>query len=607
MNSENALDLNKTTMAETQPNSEPASEIVETNTEMTPSAPSRHFSKLIGQLSSIRVRYKIAGTFIVVLSLTVISLGLVTFASQKTILQHEMKARAAVLVQQLANAGKEALLTKQELPIASTVADVMKRDDVVYAMVTDSKGNVFVHNDFSLKGTALSGTVDKAAMQTDGLLFQESQFHDDAVLDAAIPIVLQSKNLKIGTARIGLSEKNLKAAIEKQKTTYYLMALGFILAGLVISFVLARILTKPLELLAKGMRDVSEGDLRTLVKVTASDEFGVVTKTFNQMVLSLREKLHMEKYLSQSTVNSIRQNRDQSQLKLGGERKYVTALFSDVRGFTAMSERMSPEEVVTLMNTYLNFQAELILAWGGSVDKFVGDEVMAVFEGSGNEINAVCAAVEIQHYCAALNRARSMDGLKAVSIGIGINSGDAVMGNMGSENHMDYTVIGDSINVAARLCGIAQAGQVLISKAVSEKIAGQATWQTLPPVALKGKDKPLEVYAVETVKGSRRQHKRKDVEAAVTFTLAGASGEVMHAILKNLSPQGCLISTDAAVAIGSKLRIIFTLPFIGEIDAIGNVRHEREVGDASFVAIRFEDLAEGVQAKIVQWVHRVNS
>lgn len=556
-------------------------------------------------IPAIRVRYKIAGTFVILLSLTILSLGAVTFASQKDILQREMKARSAVLVEQLANAGKEALLTKQELPIASMIADIMKRDDVVYAMVIDGGGKIFAHSDFSLKGKNLTGDMDKAVQQTDELLFQEFQFKGDIVLDAATPIALQSKGLKIGIARVGLSQKELKAAIERQKKTYFLMALGFIIAALMISFVLARILTKPLELLAEGIREVSKGDLRSLVKVTSNDEFGVVTKTFNEMVLSLREKLHMEKYLSPSTVNSIKQNRDQSQLKLGGERKYVTTLFSDVRGFTSLSEKMSPEEVVVLMNTYLNFQAEVIVAWGGNIDKFVGDEVMAVFEGHGNELNAVCAAVEIQHYCAALNRARTVDGLQPVYIGIGINSGVAVMGNMGSENHMNYTVIGDSINVAARLCGIALAEQVLISKVVADEIRDQATCKALPPVSVKGKDQPLEVFVVEKVKGSRRQCKRKDVDAPATYTLAGAYGRVMHASMKNLSPLGCLMSTATPVEMGAKMKVSFALPATGAVTANAVVRHKRESGGVYLIAVQFEKLEYTVQAKIVQWVHSV--
>jgi adenylate cyclase len=586
---------------------EPEIVVADTSLAAQNQPPSRFLLPLINFFSSFKVSYKIAGTFIIVLSLTVITLGTVTFARQKEILQHEMKARASVLVQQLANVGKEALLTKQDLSIVSTITDIQKRDDVVYAMILDHKGKVFAHSDYSLKGKILPGEEAQAALEADAMIFQDTLFNSDHVLDAAIPITMQAKNLKIGVARIGLSQKALNEAISKQKTIYLLMALAFVVTGIVVSFVLARALTKPLDLLADGIRLVSLGDLRSLVTVTSKDEIGEVTNIFNQMVLSLREKTHMEKYLSQSTVNSIKQNRDQSQLKLGGERKYVTALFSDVRGFTSLSEKMSPEEVVTLMNTYLNLQTAVILSWGGSVDKFVGDEVMAIFEGHGNEINAVRAAVEIQHYCKALNAARSASGQMPVSIGIGLNSGDVVMGNMGSENQMDYTVIGDNINVAARLCGAAHAGQVLVSKAIADAIAGQATYKTLPPITVKGKDKPIEIAEVGSASGCMRQHMRKEITAQAVYSLEGFSEEINSALIKNLSPLGCLLAVNVPIAIGSKLSVSFNLPEFGDIKVRADVRHASKQEDAYHIALFFDDMQQDTQSELVRWIHRVNT
>ena len=213
-----------------------------------------------------------------------------------------------------------------------------------------------------------------------------------------MPITLKAMNLKLGVARVGLSQKTLNESIRRQKAIYLWVALGFVVGGLLVSFALARMITKPLDSLAEGIKVVGRGDLRKLVAVRSDDEIGNLTDAFNNMILNLREKLLMEKYLSQSTVASIKEHRDVAQLKLGGERKYVTALFSDARGFTSLAEKMSPEDVVRLMNVYLNLQAQVIHQFGGTIDKFVGDEVMAIFEGRGKEINAVRAAVEIQSY-----------------------------------------------------------------------------------------------------------------------------------------------------------------------------------------------------------------
>src|SRR5574340_1253147 len=137
---------------------------------------------------------------------------------------------------------------------------------------------------------------------------------------------------------------------------------------------------------------------------------------------------------------------------------------------------------------------------------------MAIFEGHGMEINAVRAAVEIQNFCKALNAARAAAREQTVSVGIGLNSGDVVMGNMGSEDHMDYTVIGDSINVAARLCGVAQPGQVLISISTAEETGDLTTRNELPAVRLKGKDQPISIAEIVTVKGGSRRYMRKETD-----------------------------------------------------------------------------------------------
>ena len=564
-------------------------------------------SWLFHALSSISVRYKIAGTLIMILGLAVVTLGVVTFTQHNASLQHEIRNRASILVRQLANVGKEGLLTKQEMPVFSTIMDIQQRDNVVYAMVMDHQGKVFAHSDFTRKGKVLAGPLDQAAMKTDALLFQETGSASDPVLDASVPIVVKAKNLKIGVARIGLSEKALMASVGKQKIIYYWVALAFVFVGLLGSFALARVLTKPLDSLAAGIQVVARGDLRKLVAVQSDDEIGKLTNVFNQMILSLREKLLMEKYLSQSTVLSIKEHRDVTQLKLGGERKYVTALFSDARGFTSLSEKMSPEDVVSLMNIYLNLQTTVIHHWGGIVDKFVGDEVMAIFEGRGMEGNAVRAAVEIQSYCKALNEAREASGEKRVSIGIGLNSGEVVMGNMGSEDHMDYTVIGDNINIAARLCGVAQPGQVLVSKLIADEVGDQATWKELAPVLVKGKDQPISIAEAVAIKGGARRYMRKATDTSVTFSLEGFADESNGAVVKNIGPAGCLLEVAGPIGIGSKLRINFNMIALGNITVRATVYHARKQERSYYVGLNFDDLPVAAKYDIINWIHRVNS
>jgi class 3 adenylate cyclase len=576
----------------------------------SPIPPLHAYTKISFFVSSMSIRYKIAGALILVLVLAIASLGMVTFSHQKRILQEEIKKRAGVFVHQLAGIGKEGLMTKDDLSVFSAIKDIQKHAGVVYAMVLDNNGAVFVHNNLTEKGKVLSSPLDKNTLNTQQLLFQQTTYNNEPIMDAALPILVlyQSKNIRIGTARIGLSQKELQDAIAKQKMTFFWISLVFVAVGLLIAFALAKVLTGPIYTLAVGMQIVAGGDLNQQVKVAYKDEIGKLTESFNQMVLSLREKLHMEKYLSHSTMKSIRKVRDNSALKLGGERKYVTALFSDVRGFTEMSEKMSPEEVVEVLNIYLNLQEKIVRNWGGTVDKYVGDEIMAIFEGKGQEINAVRAAIEIQRFCRTLNWAREKLGKKQMNVGIGLNSGDVVMGNMGSQEQMNYTVIGDNINLTARLCSAANAGQVVISKVTADALGKEATLNKLEPVKVKGKEKLIDIFEASAIKGVSREALRRDVHIEASYNLTGLADEVNTATVKNLGSGGCIMEILVPLGNGSQLELHIndkSLKHLSDVKA--TVRHARKLANRYYVGVSFEGLSDAARASIIDWVHQVET
>lgn len=565
------------------------------------------FSRINEAILSLSVRYKIAGTLVAILVVTVVALGAVTFSRQKAMLEQELENRGEALVRQLANVGKEGLLTKQELPVFITITDFQKTSGVLYAMVIDRDGKVFVHSDLSRKGALMTDQTSLRSSRAESLLFQSANERGEPVLEAALPIVSKATNVRIGTARVGLSLQKLNEAVRRQKIVFFWIATTFIAFGLAISFALGKILTKPIYTLSAGMQNVTRGDLSIQIKVRLKDEIGKLAEAFNQMILGLREKLHMEKYLSGATVKSIRSHRDAAHLKLGGETKYVTALFSDVRGFTSLSEKMTPEEVVSLLNIYLNLQAKVIHQCGGVVDKFVGDEVMAIFEGKGEEIKAARAATEIQRYCHALNEARSAMGAKQIQIGIGLNSGDVIMGNIGSEDHMDYTVIGDTINVASRLCGAAQPGQIVVGKSVAAEIENLSRLKKLEPLQLKGKDRPTEAYEVVEVTGAMRREMRQIMDAPVEYQLEGLAEEKDLGIAKNLSSGGCLLEVPTPIGIGSNLTISFNLRSLGTVTMAGTVHHTSRKDSKYYAGVHFLDAHNTSRFQIVQWVHQIES
>ena len=210
-----------------------------------------------------------------------------------------------------------------------------------------------------------------------------------------------------------------------------------------------------------------------------------------------------KQYVAPQVVDKISKDRD-FELVLGGENRHVAVLFVDIRGFTTMSESMQPEEVVEILNEYLSLTTKSIFANGGTLDKFVGDATMAVFNApfalDDYIFRAVCTAWDMRAGADALAAKFEKRYGESVAFGIGVNCGNAVVGNIGCEFRMDYTAIGDTVNTAARLESNAKRGQILISEEVYEAVKERVAVTPIGEIPLKGKSKGVFVYQLDEVK-----------------------------------------------------------------------------------------------------------
>ena len=230
--------------------------------------------------------------------------------------------------------------------------------------------------------------------------------------------------------------------------------------------------------------------------ITASTAFYLRFR--EQYKLRQQIKKQFEHYLDPRQVKQLQKN--PSLLKLGGEKRYATFLFTDVRGFTSMSETLEPEEVTYIMNKALTAQQSAVQKHGGMVDKYIGDAMMAIFNApldlDKHENKAIDCALDIQKNMETLNLEMAKKNLPPVAIGIGINTGYAVIGNMGSEQRFDYTAIGDAVNTGARLeSGTKEAGVDLLI-GYNTAIKSDYKLKLLEPLTVKGKEKPLQVYTI---------------------------------------------------------------------------------------------------------------
>ncbi|PKK90645.1 MAG: hypothetical protein CVV64_08940 [Candidatus Wallbacteria bacterium HGW-Wallbacteria-1] len=211
-----------------------------------------------------------------------------------------------------------------------------------------------------------------------------------------------------------------------------------------------------------------------------------------------------EKFLSPKLVEEMLENPDS--LKLGGERRRLTVFFSDIRGFTTYSEKHEPEQVVSTLNEYLTAMTDIVLDFDGTLDKFVGDEIMAIWGApvpqEEHATLAVLASIEMLRKLQELQNGWRARGIEGIDIGMGINTGDMVVGNMGSLRRMDYTVIGDNVNIGARLEALTRQYDChfIISESTYSHVSHMIDALPLQPVTVKGKTKPIMIYCVVGLK-----------------------------------------------------------------------------------------------------------
>lgn len=260
---------------------------------------------------------------------------------------------------------------------------------------------------------------------------------------------------------------------------------------------------EPINFLVEKMQKLASGDFDVQTSVLFDDEIGRLKTNFNMMVGQLKEREEIKdtfgKYVSIEIARHLIENR---KVALGGENIVATILFSDIRNFTSMSERMSPEEVVSMLNRYFSYITEPIMQNHGVINKFIGDAVMAIFTphlGSNNHVeDAIKASLGMRQRLAELNASGQLK--FPIQFGVGLNTGALIAGNIGTEKRFEYTVIGDTVNVASRMESLSKdlSHDIILSHATAESIPtdflNNVKIEKSDPIQIKGKSAPVPVF-----------------------------------------------------------------------------------------------------------------
>ncbi|OGR66569.1 MAG: hypothetical protein A2X31_04420 [Elusimicrobia bacterium GWB2_63_22] len=381
--------------------------------------------------------------------------------------------------------------------------EMLKEKGVEYAVILDARSKILSHTDPQKIGAVDGGPIARRAAESPTPIVQQYSSRGISYFDISAPVFSGDK--RTGTVHIGSTKASVASSLKDAKRKVLAIAAAAILLDMLGTIFIVGWMLRPLPVLAKAAREVGEGRLDMQIRFTMKDEIGQLTEAFNQMIVSLREKEMIRstfgRYMSKEVVDGFLNGKVSLELG-GGELKEMTVLMSDIRGFTEFSEKLPPQEVVNLLNRYFTEMVQAIGANGGTVDKFIGDAILAVFgwplSRQEHEKLAVAAALDMKARLAVLNAALVKEGRKPIAIGIAIHSGKAVAGNIGSQEKVQYTIIGDAVNVASRMESANKdyGTDLIVSQPVYLATGDHYEFRDIGEKPIRGRTEPVHIYQV---------------------------------------------------------------------------------------------------------------
>ncbi|MGA8832502.1 MAG: adenylate/guanylate cyclase domain-containing protein [Desulfomonilaceae bacterium] len=318
-----------------------------------------------------------------------------------------------------------------------------------------------------------------------------------------------SKILSTGWTFASIFPKDeLFAEVYRLHRANFLLSLVGIGLLALLSVLVARSIARPLKQMAMATKKIAVGDLNIeLDAVHRTDEVGVLAQSFTQMADGLKERDFIRdafgRYVTQEVVNRLLKSHDG--LKLGGEIREISMMMSDIRGFTALTANMKPEDIITLLNRYLGEMVDILLDFRGIIDEIIGDGILSFFGApeplEDHPERAVACALKMQQAMAEINTRNMVDGLPRLEMGIAVNTGSVVVGNIGSDKRVKYGAVGPDVNFTGRMESFSVGGQVLVSQSTYERLSSILVVKNILEVEMKGFEHKVKLYDVIGIRG----------------------------------------------------------------------------------------------------------
>jgi len=455
------------------------------------------------------LQFKFSALVVGLLVLASASLTWMATRHERGALEAQVELLGLALATNLARDAKVPLLDEDALALDGLVQSAGSEEGLIAARLVDREGTVVASLAPEELGARAPAVQAPAAVPSAAAILgpatvpgaaAQTRREADALL---VSVPVRYSGVSVGEAQIALDlDVLVEPVVTESQRRLTALALAISLMGVAGGIGFVALLVGPIRRLRAGVEHLSLGALDTRVPPTSRDEVGELTRAFNRMGESLQQKDRIQnafgRYASDYVLNALLESPEGTELE-GAERE-VTILFVDVRRFTRLSEGLKARDVVALLNEIFQLTSDRILSNGGTIDKFIGDSVMAYFGAPVAEpqhaVQAVNAAVDMVRALSERNATLPAGGHE-VGIGVGIHTGMVVVGNIGSDRRTDFTAIGDPVNVAARLEKLARPGEILVSEAVQRRVRGSYRLRFEGERQLSGRVEPVHVYSVE--------------------------------------------------------------------------------------------------------------
>ncbi|MBE9050559.1 HAMP domain-containing protein [Nostocales cyanobacterium LEGE 11386] len=406
------------------------------------------------------------------------------------------------------------LLRENEEFVYILVSDARMNNQIVAASPGEFQGQ-YIPDVVPVTVTNTALNLSKQSSSVETFVLRDIQFsgnlrakRGERIMEVASDIQL-IQGEKIGTLRFGISLKQVENAVANAVNQALAVGSVGLVFGLLLAYVLAKRLSKPIRRLQVSAAKIAAGDLQHRAEITNSDEIGALATSFNEMSVALQasfSKLQktlesFERFVPNKFILAIApQGIENIQVGVAVTRT-MTILFCDIRGYTSMSEVMTPLEIFTFLNDYLACMGQAISKTGGFIDKYIGDAIMALFDDQATD-GALKAAILMRQSLEQFNHERVKNNLPQIAVGIGIHRGEVVMGTVGFTCRIDSTVVGDAVNIASRIegmtkhygCGTLVTESVILSLFAPELFSLRLVDSS---VKLKGKDEAIAIYELK--------------------------------------------------------------------------------------------------------------